>query len=307
MSKKEDKSTIKISLGAKSVLYGTYLFRGIKEWWERSYINKILAIAILVIAVMSAFLTFCDFFERFGLNWCPEPIPEPSKTEETVEDVEETKIIESLRKTEETVEDVEDVEKTKIKIIEPPPYSPSIAKIARDFFDNNSTHLQVKIEPTPPLNVGQEIFLHFTNNSDSNGYFLAFTIDSEGKLFSFVSEINKRLEPPDILKYLKIDKGQTRTIPQPNVLLPEDEPLVGLRVDETVGQALLVVILVDELPFELLNVLLPEPEISTSEFLSNLHEKLIKPVADRVGGTRRLQWYSLVIEHEIVSSTTKED
>jgi hypothetical protein len=184
----------------------------------------------------------------------------------------------------------------------PPPFShEEPIEQARQLFGNNATNLQVEIEPTPPLNIDQEIFLHFTNNSDSNGYFLAFSIDSEGVLFPFIP---KTLKLPEIQRYLQIDKGQTLIIPQPNV--PED-PFAGVSVDKTVGQAFLVVILVDELTLELVNVLLPEPEISTSKVLTNLHEKLIKQVPDGVGGIRRLQWYSLVIEYEIVSSTTKED
>jgi len=166
-------------------------------------------------------------------------------------------------------------------------------------FDNQSLALQVEIQPTPPLIVGQEIYLHFTNNSNSNGYFLAFSIDSEGKLFSFVP---KSLKLPEIQRYLKIDKGQTIIIPQPNV--PED-PFIGITA-KTVGSHL-VVILIDELPSELVGILLLESEISTSKVLTNLHEKLSKPVLNEVGGTRRLKWSSLVIDYETVSSKTKED
>jgi len=187
---------------------------------------------------------------------------------------------------------------------EPPPIKPPVPiKLARKLFGDNSTDLQVKIQPTPPLNVGQEIYLHFTNNSNSNGYFLAFSIDSEGKLFSFISKISERLELRYIPRYLKIDKGQTIIIPQPNVL---EDPLAGMRVDKTIGQAILVVILVDELTLELIDVLLPKSGVSPSEVLTNLHEKLIKPLPVD-SGTRRLQWSSLVIEYETVSSQTRED
>ena len=200
----------------------------------------------------------------------------------------------------------------------PPPSSPDDPiELARQLFGNKATNLQVEIKPAPPLNVGQEIFLHFTNNSDSNGYFLAFSIDSKGVLFPFIPESLEKL--PEIQRYLQIDKGQTLIIPQPNV--PED-PFAGIEVNKTVGQALLVVILVlvDELTLDLVNVLLSEPKKETSDLtqdsnsrkkftndiLTNL-SKLIKSVPDEVGDTHRLQWPSLVIEYEIISSTTKED
>lgn len=184
---------------------------------------------------------------------------------------------------------------------EPPPIKPpDPIELARKLFGDSSTDLQVEIRPTPPLNVGQEIYLHFTNNSNSNGYFLAFSIDSEGKLFSFIP---KSLKLPEIQRYLQIDKGQTIIVPQPNVL---EDPLAGIRVDETIGQALLFVILVDELTLELVEVLLPESGATPSEVLIDLHEKLIKPLPVD-GGTRRLQWSSLVIEYETVSSQTRED
>ena len=177
-------------------------------------------------------------------------------------------------------------------------------KLARKLFaDNSANNLQVTINPIPPLNVDREISLHITNNSDKDGYFLAFSIDSEGQLFSLISEISKRLELQYILAYLQINQGETVIIPQEGV---PDDPLAGIRTGDNVGQALLVVILVDKLLLEPIDILLLESEeVQPVNVLENLYQKLESPVEDEIGGTYSLQWSSLVVDYEIVSSQQK--
>ena len=208
MSEDEKNKTVKIFSKVKNLLlFRISLFQEIKEWWERSIFNKFFAIAILVLAVMTAFITFCDFFERFDLNLCPAG---ENVIDAPVQNPKEGK-----------------------GVIDAPVQNPK--EIARKLFNKNSANLRVTIVPIPPLNVNQKISLHITNNSNKDGYFLAFSIDSEGQLFSFVSEIYKALfkELQYIPAYLQINKGETIVIPQPNV--PED-PLVGIRVGNNVGK-----------------------------------------------------------------------
>jgi len=238
---------------------------------------KIIVIAIFILSVIGYFLDICDLSERFGFNWCPTP------TEDGIQNPKE---------------------------------------FARKFFDKNSDNLRVTIKPKPPLNVEQEMFLHITNNGDEDAYFLAFSIDNEGQLFSFVSKINKKLELQQellahlkkrkleelIANYLHITKGETIIIPDPKYLYdPLTNFVAGFIVGDNVGQVLLVVILVDKLPPELKDILLLESEevVQPIKVLKNLYNKLESPVENKIGGTDFLQWSSLVIDYEIVSSQTK--
>jgi hypothetical protein len=228
-------------------------------------------ILVIILLLMSHVVTVCDFFEMFGFNWCPT-----SPTEDGIQNPKE---------------------------------------IAREFFDKNSDNLRVKIEPIPPLNVNQEIFLQVTNNGDKDAYFLAFSIDNEGQLFSYVSKIKKGLKlqqeflahPPTLADYLQIKKGETITIPDPKI---RDDVLAGFMagfmVGNNVGQVLLVVILVNELLPELRDILLlKSEEVQAIKVLENLYKKLESPVENKIGGTDFLQWSSLVVDYEIVSSQTK--
>jgi len=168
------------------------------------------------------------------------------------------------------------------------------SELAHRLFDGkNSANLRVDIQPTPPLSVGQEMYLHFTNNSDRNGYLLAFNINSKGDLESFIP---KTLNLPEMLRYLQIRAGQELVIPQPGVY---EDPLYGLHTKEPTGQELLVVILVDELTSELVKVLLSAPKMKTSEVLQTLYDKFTKPQSE--SEPHSLQWSSVVIDYQTIS------
>ena len=177
---------------------------------------------------------------------------------------------------------------------------PNPKETARELFDKKSTNLQVKIDPTPPLKIGQEASLHITNNSNEDAYFLAFSVDNEGQLFSFVHEIANeqnanKLKLEWIPEYLKVYKGQTVIIPQPDV--PKD-PLAGIIISGNIGQELLVVILVNKLSLDLIDILILESEVQPIKILENLHNKLESSVED----IEYFKWSSVIIDYEIISS-----
>ena len=214
------------------------LSQKIKALWKHTYV-KIISVTGVLVVLMSAFVTFCDFFGKFGLDWCPIP-PNP------------------------------------------------VVEQARNLFSNNrSANLEVKIQPTSPI-VGEEMYLHFTNHSDKNGYWLAFNINSNGALEPYIPNT---LEPDEMRMYFQIPAGQELIIPQPGV--PED-PFFGLspRQPTGTGKELLVVILVDKLTPELVNELLFAPQKEASAVLQALYDKLTKRKSSS------LLWSSVVIDYE---------
>ena len=51
--------------------------------------------------------------------------------------------------------------------------------------------------------------------------------------------------------------------------------------------------------------MLESEEVQPIKILENLSKKLESPVGEQIGGTYSLQWSSLVIDYELVSSQTK--